>query len=131
MNPALSILSKSLNSIFSLKLVSRNWKAVSMMKLLKTNQGVVLNVYVRPESRDFKIEVGDDEFVVHCKESPVKCKVNRELMKELSRVFKRKVEITSGFTSRQKKVLIMDISSNEVSSIISELDKSTRKTEHV
>jgi uncharacterized protein (TIGR00251 family) len=90
------------------------------MKLLKTDQGVVLNAYVKPGSREFKIEVEEDELVVHCIESPVKGKVNRELIKELSKVFKRKVEIISGFTSRQKKVLITDISLDEVNDIISE-----------
>jgi uncharacterized protein (TIGR00251 family) len=89
------------------------------MKLLKTEQGVVLNIYVKPDSREFKIEVEDDELVVYCRESPVKGKVNRELIKELSKVFKREVEITSGFTSRQKKVLITDISSDGVNDIIS------------
>ena len=78
-----------------------------------------MNIYVKPGSREFKIEVEDDELVVFCTESPVKGKVNRELMKELSKVFKRKVEITSGFTSRQKKVLIKDSSSEEANSIIS------------
>jgi len=89
------------------------------MKLLKTDQGVVLNVYVKPNSREFKIEVEDDELVMHCKESPVKGRVNRELIKELSKVFKRKVEIISGFTSKQKKVLIKGISLDEVDDIIS------------
>jgi hypothetical protein len=89
------------------------------MKLLKTNEGVVLNVYVKPDSRESKIEVEDDELVMHCKESPVKGKVNRELIKEFSKVFKRKVEITSGFTSKQKRILIVDIDTEEVDEILS------------
>jgi uncharacterized protein (TIGR00251 family) len=89
------------------------------MKLLKTDQGVIVNVYVKPESREFKIEVEDDELVVHCEGSPVKGKVNRELMKELSRIFKRKVEFISGFTSKQKKILIRDVSLEEVNRILS------------
>jgi len=89
------------------------------MKLLKTDQGVVLNVYVKPDSREFKIEVEDDELVVHCRASPVKGKVNRELIKELSKVFKRKVEITSGLTSKQKRVLITDINLEKVDEILS------------
>jgi uncharacterized protein (TIGR00251 family) len=91
------------------------------MKLLKTNQGIVLKVYVKPDSKVFKIEFEDEELVVHCKESPVKGKVNRELMKELSKVFKRKVEITSGFTSKHKRVLIADINLEKVNEILSVL----------
>jgi uncharacterized protein (TIGR00251 family) len=88
------------------------------MKLLKTDQGVVLNVYVKPDSREFKIEIEDDELVVHCREAPVKGKVNKELLKELSRLFKRRVEIVSGFASKQKKILIRDIGLDEVDNVI-------------
>jgi uncharacterized protein (TIGR00251 family) len=49
----------------------------------------------------------------------VKGKVNKELVKELSRLFKRRVEIVSGFTSRQKKILIRDIGLDEVDNVIS------------
>ncbi|HYB68233.1 MAG TPA: DUF167 domain-containing protein [Candidatus Acidoferrales bacterium] len=92
------------------------------MKMLKTDRGVVLDLYVKPDSREFKIEVEDDELVVYCRESPVKGKVDRELIKELSRVFKRKVELISGFTSRQKKILIRDISLEEADRIFSECE---------
>jgi len=59
-----------------------------------------------------------DEVVVLCRESPVKGRVNRELVKELSRVFKRRVEVVAGFASRQKKVLVRGISVDEAISII-------------
>jgi len=89
------------------------------MELLKTDQGVVLNVYVKPDSREFKIEIEDEGLVVHCRESPVKGKVNRELTKELSKIFKRKVDIISGFNSKQKKVMIKDSSLEEVKHALS------------
>ena len=89
------------------------------MELLKTDQGVVLNIYVKPDSREFKIEIEDEGLVVHCRESPVKGKVNRELTKELSKIFKRKVDIISGFNSKQKKVMIKDSSLEEVKHALS------------
>ena len=89
------------------------------MELLKTDQGVVLSVYVKPDSREFTIEIEDEGLVVHCRESPMKGKVNRELTKELSKIFKKKVDITSGFTSKQKKVMIKDSSLEEVKRILS------------
>jgi len=88
------------------------------MKLLKTAQGVVLDVYVKPKSKKFRVELDGDELVVLCREAPVKGKVNRELMKKLSRLFNRQVEIASGFTSRQKKILIRDIEAEEVNRIL-------------
>jgi uncharacterized protein (TIGR00251 family) len=87
---------------------------------LETDRGVVLDVYVKPDSKEFKIEVEEDELVAYCEESPVKGKVNKELTKELSKVFKRRVEIISGFSSRQKKLLIRDIGLKEANEAISE-----------
>ena len=89
------------------------------MKLLKTDQGVVLNVSVKPDSRDSKIEVEDNELVVCCREAPLKGKVNKELLKELSRLFKKRTAIIAGSTSKQKKILIMDINLEEANDILS------------
>ena len=88
------------------------------MKLLKTAQGVVLDVYVKPKSKEFRVELDVDELVVSCREAPVKRKVNRELVKKLSRLFNRPVEIVSGFSSRKKKLLIRDIEAEEVNRIL-------------
>lgn len=84
------------------------------MKIQKIKQGVILEVYVKPKSNDFKIMVDDGEIVVFCREEPVKGKVNKELVKELSRLFHRKVELVSGFTSKQKKLMIEDVEKSEV-----------------
>ncbi len=88
------------------------------MKLLKTAQGVVLDVHVKPNSKKFRLELDGDELVVSCREAPVKGKVNRELLKQLSRLFNRRVELVSGFSSRQKKLLIRDIEAEEVNRIL-------------
>jgi len=88
------------------------------MKLLKTAHGVVLDVHVKPNSKKFRLELDGDELVVSCREAPVKGKVNRELLKQLSRLFNRRVEIASGFTSRKKKLLIRDIEAEEVNRIL-------------
>jgi len=88
------------------------------MKLRKTAQGIMLDVYVKPNSKKFQIKTEDDELLVFCRETPVKGRVNRELIRELSRLFKRRVEIASGFSSRQKKILIREIEAEEVARAI-------------
>ena len=88
------------------------------MKLQETSGGVVIDVHVKPNSKQFRIVVESDELLVFCREAPVKGRVNRELVKELTRLFKRRVEILSGFSSRQKKVLIRDIEVKEVKQIL-------------
>jgi len=89
------------------------------MKLLKTTQGTVLDVHAKPNSKEFKIKIEEDELIVFCRETPIKGRVNKELMKELSRLFKRKVDILSGSASKQKRILIRDASAEEVNEILS------------
>ena len=88
------------------------------MKLQETAQGVVLDVHVKPKSKKFRVEVDGEEVVVSCREAPVKGQVNRELLKQLSRLFNRRVELVSGFTSRQKRFLISDIGAEEAHRIL-------------
>jgi uncharacterized protein (TIGR00251 family) len=88
------------------------------MKLQETAQGVVMDVHVKPNSKQFRIELDGDEVVVLCREAPVKGKVNKELLKQFSRLFSRRVELVSGSTSRQKRLLINDIKVEEVNQIL-------------
>jgi len=88
------------------------------MGIIEVEDGVVLDVNVKPNSREFKIVVDGDEIVVSCTEKPVKGKVNKELLKEFSRLFHNKVELVSGFTSRQKKLLIRGFGKSEVERIL-------------
>lgn len=91
---------------------------VKGMKIQKTKRGVILEVYVKPRSKDFKIVVDDDEIVVFCKKEPIKGKINRELIRELSRLFHKKVKLVSGFSSQQKKLLIKDVEKSEVEHVL-------------
>ena len=84
----------------------------------ETAQGVVLDTHVKPGSKEFRLQLNEDELVVLCREVPVKGKVNKELLKQFSRLFGRKVELVSGFTSRQKRFLISDIEAEEVNRIL-------------
>lgn len=92
------------------------------LKMLKTDRGVILNVYVKPNSKEFKIITDNNEFVVFCRESPEKGKVNKELIKELSRLFHKKVEIAAGFTSKQKKILVKDVTEEEIMKHVTKTD---------
>jgi len=88
------------------------------MKIRDAKQGVILEVHVNPRSREFRIEADGDEIVVFCREEPVKGKVNKELIKELSRLFNKEVKLVSGFTSKQKRLLIKDAEKNEVTQVL-------------
>jgi uncharacterized protein (TIGR00251 family) len=84
------------------------------MKIQKTKQGVIFEVYVKPTSKEFKIVAEGEAIIVFCKEEPVRGKVNKELIKQLSRIFHKNVKLVSGFTSKQKKVLVKDAEKTEI-----------------
>jgi hypothetical protein len=88
------------------------------MRINEVKDGVILEVNVKPNSKEFKIVVEEEEIVVFCVEAPVKGKVNKELLKEFSRLFHNKVELVSGFTSRQKKLLIRSFGKSEAERIL-------------
>lgn len=88
------------------------------MNITETKEGSTIEVFVKPKSREFKITVEADEIVVFCTEEPVKGRVNKELVKELSRLLKKRVELISGFASKKKRLLIKGISRSEVEAVL-------------
>lgn len=90
------------------------------LELRQVSAGVIVAVFVKPNSKQFQLKVEDDTLVAFCRETPVKGKVNKELIKELSRIFKKRVEIVAGFTSKQKTLLITGINTDETNKILSQ-----------
>lgn len=84
------------------------------MKITETEDGAVIQVFVKPNAYRFDITADHGEIVVFCTEKPVKGKVNKELVKEISKLFHAKVEIVSGLTSKQKRLLITGVLKSEV-----------------
>jgi uncharacterized protein len=76
------------------------------MSIAETKDGVILTIFVKPNSAKFKMELDGTEIVVYSTEEPVKGKVNKEIIKELSKLMHAKVELASGVTSRQKQFFI-------------------------
>lgn len=90
------------------------------MELRQVSDGVIVPVFVKPNSKQFQLRVEDDTLVALCRETPIKGKVNKELIKELTRIFKKRVEIVAGFTSKQKIILIASINIDEANKILSQ-----------
>jgi len=88
------------------------------MSIQETKDGVIITVFVKPNSPKFKIELEGDEILVHCTEEPVKGRVNKELTREFSRLFHSQVEIIFGATSRQKKLLVKGVEAKEIAAIL-------------
>jgi uncharacterized protein (TIGR00251 family) len=88
------------------------------MRITETKDGAVIAVFVKPNSTKFEVTLEGDEVVVRCTEEPVKGKVNKELLKALSKLFHTNVELVSGATSRQKRLLLKNIEKSEVERIL-------------
>ncbi len=84
------------------------------MSIKETKEGIVLSIFVKPNSPKFKIELDGDEVVVYATEEPEKGKVNKEIVKEAGKLLGFRVEIISGLTSKQKMLLLRGASKAEV-----------------
>ena len=88
------------------------------MKITETKNGAIIEVFVKPNQPKFNIKIDSDEIIVFCTEEPVKGKVNKEIIKELSKLFHTQIEIISGLTSKQKRLLIKNTNKNKVEALL-------------
>jgi uncharacterized protein (TIGR00251 family) len=88
------------------------------MKITETKNGAIIEIFVKPNQPKFNIKIDDGEITIFCTEEPVKGKVNKELIKELSKRLHSEIEIISGLTSKQKRLLIRNMSRDEVESLL-------------
>jgi uncharacterized protein (TIGR00251 family) len=79
------------------------------MSIKDTPNGVLLTIFVKPNSPKFSIEIDGGEIIVHATEEPERGKVNKEILKELTKLFHAKVELVSGAVSRQKQLAVLGI----------------------
>jgi len=88
------------------------------MKLVETKDGTIIEVFVKPNQPKFKMTTDGDEIVVFSTEEAVKGRVNKEVVKEFSKLFHAKVEIVSGLTSKQKQLLVRELEKGEVEQLL-------------
>ena len=88
------------------------------MKLVEAKEGIVVSVFVKPKQAKYSIAIDGDDILIFSTEEPVKGRVNKEILKVLSKLFKSELEIISGSTSRQKQILIRNLEKNEVERLL-------------
>ena len=91
------------------------------MSITQTKDGALLKIFVKPNSSEFKIEFDDKEIVVYSTEEPIRGKVNKEIIKELTKLLGFKIGIVSGLTSKQKVVLLKDAKKETVDNVLRSL----------
>lgn len=88
------------------------------MNIKQTKDGCILEVSVKPRSREFSILREAGEIIIRSREEPIGGRVNKELIKELSRLFGGRVEIVSGATSKRKMLLLKGVEKSEVERLL-------------
>lgn len=88
------------------------------MSIKETADGSIITIFVKPNSPKFSIQLDDDEIVVHATEEPERGKVNKEILKELTKLFHAKVELVSGATSRQKQFAVVGAKKADVEQLL-------------
>ncbi len=88
------------------------------MSIKETKEGIVLSIFVKPNSPKFKIDLDGGEVVVYATEEPEKGKVNKEIIKELTKLFHAQVALVSGFTSKQKQFIIKGTTKQQLEKIL-------------
>lgn len=94
------------------------------MKATQTNAGILIKVIVKPKSDKFKIEQEENNLLVHTRSPPEKGKANKELIKELSKLFGHEVYVVSGLKSREKIILLKDAKLEGLELLLSKLSRS-------
>ena len=88
------------------------------MNITETKKGTIIEVFVKPNQPKFNIKLDGDEIIVSCTQEPVRGKVNKELIKELSKLFHAEVELVSGLTSKQKRMLLRNVGKTETEKLL-------------
>ncbi len=81
------------------------------MKIGESEKGLILNIKIKPKSREFKLDL--EKSILYIKSSPFKGEANKEIIKGLKGIFGKEIEIIKGFKSREKLILIKDMSLEE------------------
>lgn len=88
------------------------------MTITENKNGAIITIYVKPNSSQFGITFEDNEIVVRCTEEPVKGKVNKELLKEFTKLIHANIVLISGATSKEKRLLIEGKTKTEIETFL-------------
>ncbi len=82
--------------------------------VVEDSEGILIKLLVVPNSRSQCVELGDEGMMIRLKSPPIKGKANDELVKFLKKLLKKPVSIVSGFTSREKVILVRNADTDYV-----------------
>ncbi|MBD3155124.1 MAG: hypothetical protein GF368_00530 [Candidatus Aenigmarchaeota archaeon] len=90
-----------------------------MSEIKPLQNGIMVTIKVKPNSPKFKIEREKNRIIVNCQSPPEDNQANKEIIKELENLTRRKVKIVRGLTSKKKSIIIHNITEKEFEELIS------------
>mgnify|MGYP001262691033 CR=1 FL=1 len=83
---------------------------------MKQLKNIELSLEVIPNSKEFRISLNQwtKALRVKVKEKALKGAANKELIQELEKLFQTKIEIKSGEKNRKKKILLKEITQEQL-----------------
>ncbi|HEY4699044.1 MAG TPA: hypothetical protein VIH27_01555 [Nitrososphaerales archaeon] len=94
------------------------------MLIEENEKGSIINLYVKIND-SFKLELIGDELMIFCKSPREKNKINIEIIRHFTKLFKTSIIIKSGLRSRNKRILITNKKPEIVKLMIEELTRQT------
>jgi len=94
------------------------------MLIEENEKGSIINLYVKIND-SFKLELIGDELMIFCKSPREKNKINIEIIRHFTKLFKTSIIIKSGLRSRNKRILITNKKPEIVNLMIEELTRQT------
>lgn len=88
------------------------------MSINENKDGTIIKVFIKPNSPKFNVEIESGEIIVHCTEEPVKGKANKEIIKEFTKLLQVRVELVSGFTSKEKRLFVKGMRKQNVEHLL-------------
>ena len=86
--------------------------------ITETGNNCYLNFRTKTRENEFRILLSDDSAQVCVRAAPENNKANMEIIKEFSRLFKRNIRFTGSVKTKQKCVIIENITRGELIRII-------------
>ena len=87
-----------------------------MDKIIETEEGILIQFYIKPNSKEDRIIIEEEALLLHIKATPVKGKANKAIIQFLAMHFdipKSMVSIVSGMKSKTKTVLFRNLTDKQ------------------
>ncbi len=86
--------------------MQRTFSLVDIMSYKKTLDGILIEAKIKTGCSSFSIKNVDGKIFIEVLSPPVEGKANKEIIKELRKLFKSEAQIVKGLKSKDKVILI-------------------------